>query len=74
MNICLILILNHDVPGALNFAAEIGYPLSFVLVFAMAATGGGIANNETELNPEITANGLKYSPVNPCLIENQCRF
>ena len=34
----------------------------------MGGTGGGIANNETELK-EITANGLKYSPVNQCLIE-----
>ena len=58
----------NDVQGALNFAAEIGYPVIVRPAFTMGGTGGGIANNETELK-EITANGLKYSPVNQCLIE-----
>jgi carbamoyl-phosphate synthase large subunit len=58
----------NDVEGALNFAEEIGYPVIVRPAFTMGGTGGGIANNETELK-EITANGLKYSPVNQCLIE-----
>ena len=42
--------------GALNFAKKIGYPVIVRPAFTMGGTGGGIANNETELK-EITANG-----------------
>lgn len=58
----------NDVEAALNFAAEIGYPVIVRPAFTLGGTGGGIASNETELK-EIAANGLKYSPVTQCLIE-----
>lgn len=69
--------LNEPVPeseivttiqGALEFAQNIGYPVIVRPAFTLGGTGGGIASNATELK-EITANGLKYSPVTQCLIE-----
>ncbi len=58
----------NTVEGALNFAKEIGYPVIVRPAFTMGGTGGGIANEETELR-EIAELGLKYSPVTQCLIE-----
>ncbi len=56
------------VEAALDFAERIGYPVIVRPAFTMGGTGGGIAGNEAELK-EITAFGLKYSPVTQCLIE-----
>ncbi|WP_288788777.1 carbamoyl-phosphate synthase large subunit [uncultured Elizabethkingia sp.] len=56
------------IQGALEFAQNIGYPVIVRPAFTLGGTGGGIASNATELK-EITANGLKYSPVTQCLIE-----
>ena len=50
------------IQGALEFAQNIGYPVIVRPAFTLGGTGGGIASNATELK-EITANGLKYSPV-----------
>ena len=58
----------NTVEGAIQFAEEIGYPVIVRPAFTMGGTGGGIANNIEEL-AEITSFGLKYSPVNQCLIE-----
>mgnify|MGYP000393748668 FL=1 len=58
----------NTVQAAVNFAEEIGYPVIVRPAFTMGGTGGGIANNVEEL-AEITSFGLKYSPVNQCLIE-----
>lgn len=58
----------NTVQAAVNFAEEIGYPVIVRPAFTMGGTGGGIANNIEEL-AEITSFGLKYSPVNQCLIE-----
>ena len=69
--------LNEPVPeseivntlqGAINFANDIGSPVIIRPAFTLGGTGGGIASNEKELK-EITELGLKYSPVNQCLIE-----
>ena len=69
--------LNEPVPeseivntlqGAIDFANNIGYPVIIRPAFTLGGTGGGIASNEKELK-EITELGLKYSPVNQCLIE-----
>ncbi|HWQ74295.1 MAG TPA: carbamoyl-phosphate synthase large subunit, partial [Syntrophomonas sp.] len=59
-----------DVPAALNFAEEIGYPVIVRPAFTLGGTGGGIARNEKELQ-EIAANGLRLSPITQVLIE-QC--
>lgn len=58
----------NTVEHAVTFANEIGYPVIVRPAFTMGGTGGGIASNETELR-EITELGLKYSPVDQCLIE-----
>ncbi len=58
----------HTVEEAIGFAEKIGYPVIVRPAFTMGGTGGGIAGNENQLR-EITDLGLKYSPVNQCLIE-----
>lgn len=56
------------VDEALEFAAEIGYPVIVRPAFTLGGTGGGMCANEEELR-EIAENGLKLSPVTQCLIE-----
>ncbi len=58
----------NNVASALEFAEKIGFPVIVRPAFTMGGTGGGIANTVEELT-EITNFGLKYSPVNQCLIE-----
>lgn len=54
---------------AVNFANnEIGYPVIVRPAFTLGGTGGGIANNETELH-EIAINGLRMSPIHQILVE-----
>ncbi len=36
----------------------------------MGGTGGGICHDDEELE-DIVTNGLRYSPVTQCLLENQ---
>lgn len=59
-----------DVPAALAFADEIGYPVIVRPAFTLGGTGGGIAASEKELQ-EIAANGLRHSPISQILVE-QC--
>lgn len=56
------------VDQALDFAKTVGYPVIVRPAFTMGGTGGGLANNETELT-EIAKNGLELSPATQCLIE-----
>lgn len=58
----------HTVEEAKAFAQQIGFPLIVRPAFTMGGTGGGICDNEEELE-EIVKNGLKLSPVNQCLVE-----
>ncbi|MGT2929831.1 carbamoyl-phosphate synthase large subunit [Streptococcus dentasini] len=58
----------NTVQEALDFAAEIGYPVIVRPAFTLGGTGGGMCSNEEELR-EIAENGLKLSPVTQCLIE-----
>ena len=60
----------NDVPAALAFAGEIGYPVIVRPAFTLGGTGGGIAQNEKELH-DIATNGLRLSPITQVLIE-QC--
>ncbi|MFB5677505.1 carbamoyl-phosphate synthase large subunit [Paenibacillus terreus] len=53
---------------ALDFAAEIGYPIIVRPAYTLGGTGGGICATEEELR-ETVASGLRYSPINQCLIE-----
>jgi len=58
----------EDVPSAVAFANEIGYPIIVRPAYTMGGTGGGIADNEEELI-EIVIKGLKYSMIGQVLIE-----
>ena len=53
---------------ALEFAAQIGYPLIIRPAFTLGGTGGGIAKDE-EAFRNIVKSGLKNSPITQCLIE-----
>ncbi len=58
----------NDVDDALDFAKKIGYPVVVRPAYTLGGTGGGIADNETQLQ-DICGNGLRLSRVNQCLIE-----
>ncbi len=53
---------------ALSFAQEIGFPVIVRPAYTLGGSGGGIANNEAELE-EIAPNGLRLSRVHQVLIE-----
>lgn len=57
-----------SVSDALEFAAEIQYPVVVRPAYTLGGTGGGIAYNEIELR-EISAIGLRLSRVHRILIE-----
>lgn len=56
------------VQDAVDFAAQIGYPVIVRPAYTLGGTGGGIAANEEELR-EIVDSGIRYSPIGQCLIE-----
>jgi carbamoyl-phosphate synthase large subunit len=56
------------VQEALDFANEIGYPIIVRPAYTLGGTGGGICATEEELL-ETVASGIRYSPINQCLIE-----
>ncbi len=58
----------HNLDEARTFVAKIGYPVIVRPAFTLGGTGGGICNNDQELE-EIVTSGLKYSPVTQCLLE-----
>lgn len=58
----------HSFEEALAFVERIGYPVIIRPAYTLGGTGGGIVKDEVMLR-EIVASGLKYSPVNQCLIE-----
>lgn len=53
-------------------ASDIGYPVVIRPAFTLGGTGGGFANNESEL-ADILKNALELSPVNQALIEKSVR-
>ncbi len=57
-----------DVDEALEFAAEIGYPVIVRPAYTLGGSGGGIADDPKEL-AVICADGLRYSRTSQCLIE-----
>ncbi|TBL69358.1 carbamoyl-phosphate synthase large subunit [Paenibacillus thalictri] len=61
-------IIVTDAEAALQFAAEIGYPVIVRPAYTLGGTGGGIASSEAEL-AEIIQSGLRSSPIGQCLVE-----
>ncbi|BBI34646.1 carbamoyl-phosphate synthase large subunit [Cohnella abietis] len=57
------------VEAAVEFANGLGYPVIVRPAYTLGGTGGGIAANEEELRETVT-NGIRYSPIGQCLIEN----
>ena len=58
----------ESVDHAVEFADEIGYPVVIRPAYTLGGSGGGIANDQQELE-DICANGLRLSRVGQCLIE-----
>jgi len=58
----------HNIAEAAAFAEKIGFPVIVRPAYTLGGTGGGICRNMEELE-EITASGLKHSPVHQCLLE-----
>ena len=56
------------VEDAVTFALTIGYPVIVRPAFTLGGTGGGIVNNQQELE-EIATNGLRLSPITQILVE-----
>jgi carbamoyl-phosphate synthase large subunit len=65
---CVPSIVVNEVEGAVKFAEEIGYPVIVRPAFTLGGTGGGIVNNQEELE-EIAENGINLSPINQILVE-----
>ena len=57
-----------DVSGALDFAAENGYPVIIRPAFTLGGTGGGFAGSEEELR-ERAQTGIDASPIGQILVE-----
>ncbi|MGD9559464.1 MAG: carbamoyl-phosphate synthase large subunit [Oscillospiraceae bacterium] len=62
--------VTENVPEALAFAAEIGYPVIVRPAFTLGGTGGGMAEDEAALR-EIATRGIAMSPIGQILVE-QC--
>ncbi len=58
----------NNVEDGIKFTNTIGYPVVLRPAFTLGGSGGGIANNETELI-EILTNGLRLSRVHEVLVE-----
>lgn len=65
-------IIANSMEAAINAAEEIGYPVVLRPAFTLGGTGGGFADNETELR-EIAKNALKLSPVHQVLVEKSIK-
>ncbi len=57
-----------EIPAALAFAGEIGYPVIVRPAFTLGGSGGGIAKTEAELE-EIARTGIRLSPIGQILVE-----
>ncbi len=64
--------ITYDIEAATQAATRIGYPVVLRPAFTLGGTGGGFANNETELR-EIAANGFALSPVHQVLVEKSVK-
>ena len=64
--------ITYSLDEAKHAAARIGYPVVLRPAFTLGGTGGGFANNESELI-EIGMNAFKLSPVHQVLIEKSVK-
>jgi carbamoyl-phosphate synthase large subunit len=60
--------ISHSVDEARAFAKEIGYPLIIRPAYTLGGTGGGIAQDEGELEI-VVQSGLDASPIHQVLVE-----
>ncbi len=65
---CAASLVVENVKDGVEFAAEIGYPVVLRPAYTLGGSGGGIADNQTEL-VEILENGLRLSRVGQVLVE-----
>ena len=65
---CVPSIISTDVLSAVKFANEIGYPVIVRPAFTLGGSGGGIADDENQLQ-KIAENGIALSPINQILVE-----
>lgn len=61
-----------DMESGKKFAKKIGYPVIIRPAYTLGGTGGGIANNEDELQ-EILASGLMLSSIGQVLVEKSVK-
>ncbi len=64
--------ITYDIDQARAAAGRIGYPVVLRPAFTLGGTGGGFANDESELE-EIGANAFRLSPVHQVLIEKSVK-
>ena len=64
--------ITYSLEEAKKAAAEIGYPVVLRPAFTLGGTGGGFANDESELI-EIGMNAFKLSPVHQVLVEKSVK-
>jgi len=65
---CIESLVVETVQDALDFAAQIGYPIIVRPAYTLGGTGGGIADTPAELE-EIASGGIRLSRVGQVLIE-----
>lgn len=62
----------ESIADAVAFARQIGYPIIVRPAYTLGGAGGGIANNQSELE-RIVKNGLQQSPIDQVLIEQSVK-
>ncbi|MFC4617696.1 carbamoyl-phosphate synthase (glutamine-hydrolyzing) large subunit [Camelliibacillus cellulosilyticus] len=62
----------HTYEEGQQFAEDIGYPVIIRPAYTLGGTGGGFAENETELRAVLTQ-GLQLSPIHQVLIEKSIK-
>lgn len=62
----------HNIEQGVEIASKIGYPVILRPAFTLGGTGGGFADNETELR-EIMRTALDLSPVHQVLVEKSIK-
>lgn len=62
----------HNLDECLSAAHKIGYPVILRPAFTLGGTGGGFADNDTEMK-ELSKNALKLSPVGEVLVEKSIK-
>jgi carbamoyl-phosphate synthase large subunit len=61
-------VIVHQLEEAYKFVKRVGFPVIVRPAYTLGGTGGGICDNQKELD-EIVTSGLKNSPVHQCLLE-----